>query len=267
MRHNEWEQCLQHPRSAIALPYPTRVDVPKTDFYTVKALAGRVPKMKTVVVGGHTRNIGKTSVMVGLIGGLRGLNWTAVKITQYGHGVCSHDGEPCGCVPTEHPFMLTEEQDAHGRGDTCRYLAAGARRSLWLRAREGQLGEAFPFLEEALGGDDYVIIESNSILEFLTPVVYLAVLDSSALDFKDSALRYLRYADALVPVGSGFSAAAWPGLDPRLLADKPVFPVTPGKYTSQPLCRFVENRLGRQNVGGVPVASTSLVGKGRAWQR
>ena len=200
--------------------------------------------MKTVVVGGHTRNIGKTSVMGGLIQGLRWLDWTAVKITQYGHGVCSRDGEPCGCAPGEHAFVLTEEQDARGRGDTCRYLAAGARRALWLRVREGQLAEAFPALCEALGADDYVMIESNSILGLLRPSVYLAVLDSSARDFKASALRYLARADALIPVQSRINAAAWPSLDPRLLNDKPVFRVASRRYASPDLCRFVGKKLG-----------------------
>ena len=42
-----------------------------------------------VVVGGHSRNIGKTSVVAGLIRRLKHLNWTALKITQYGNGVCA----------------------------------------------------------------------------------------------------------------------------------------------------------------------------------
>ena len=35
-----------------------------------------------VVVGGHSRNIGKTSVVSGLIRRLREYHWTALKITQ-----------------------------------------------------------------------------------------------------------------------------------------------------------------------------------------
>ena len=65
--------------------------------------------MKAVVIGGHTRNIGKTSLMSALIREFEPLGWTAVKITQYGHGICSLDGDPCGCAPEEHPFALTEE--------------------------------------------------------------------------------------------------------------------------------------------------------------
>ena len=213
--------------------------------------------MKIVVVGGHARNIGKTSVMAALIQGLQGLAWTAVKITQYGHGICSRDGEPCGCAPTEHPFVLSEEDDARGRGDTCRYLAAGARRSLWLRVRQGQLAEAFPALWEALGADDHVMIESNSILGLLRPAVYLVVLDSSVRDFKPSARRYVGLADALVTVESRIDAAAWPGLDPRLLSDKPVFSVSPSRYASTDFYRFVWTRLGLQDDDLVLAGPTS----------
>jgi molybdopterin-guanine dinucleotide biosynthesis protein len=38
-----------------------------------------------VVVGGHSRNLGKTSLVAGLIRKFRERNWTALKITQYGH--------------------------------------------------------------------------------------------------------------------------------------------------------------------------------------
>ncbi len=204
--------------------------------------------MKLVVVGGHSRNIGKTSVMAGLIRGLGSLGWTAVKITQYGHGICSMDGQPCGCAPTEHAFVLTEEENPGGRADTCRFLAAGARRSLWLRVREGQLGEALPLLTRALDGDKFVMLESNSILGFMRPDVYLVVLDSSRRDFKASALTYLERADALVPIDSRLDARAWGGLHMRALENKPVFPVVARDYSSRALCRFVRERLGQSEV-------------------
>jgi hypothetical protein len=221
----------------------------------------RVQEMNAVVIGGHTRNIGKTSVMTALINGLRCLDWTAVKITQYGHGICSRDGEPCGCAPREHPFVLSEEGDARGRWDTCRYLAAGARRSLWLRVRQGQLAEAFPALCEALGADDHVMMESNSIMGLLRPAVYLLVVDSSARDFKATARHYLALADALVPVESRIDAAAWTGLDSRLWSEKPVFPVTPSKYASPDLCRFVWKKLGLRDVDLVSAGLTSTARK------
>ena len=39
--------------------------------------------MAVIVVGGHSRSIGKTSVVAGLIARLPEFHWTAFKITQY----------------------------------------------------------------------------------------------------------------------------------------------------------------------------------------
>jgi hypothetical protein len=200
--------------------------------------------MKTIVVGGQARNVGKTSVMANLIRGLHWLNWTAVKITQYGHGICSLDGTPCGCAPGEHPFALTEEKNAAGHSDTCRYLAAGARRSLWLRVRQGELREAWPALQQALEREAYVAMESNSIVALLKPDVYLAVVDSTVKDFKLSAKRYFALADALVPIVPETGKPVAPLLAVPFAATALVFPVPRGKYTSLELCQFVRGRLG-----------------------
>jgi hypothetical protein len=199
--------------------------------------------MKTVVVGGNSRNIGKTSVMTGLIRALRSLDWTAVKITQYGHGICSRNGQPCGCKPKEHPFVLSEENDLHGLADTCRFLAAGARRSLWLRVRQGQLGEAYPLLERAIRDDPFVIIESNSVLAYLQPSLYLVVLNTSKNDFKSSCRQFLDHSSALVTVQEGIDVQKWSAFDRRRLQNKPVFPVTTRNYFSDDLCSFVSGRL------------------------
>src|SRR5438105_2266459 len=95
-----------------------------------------------VVVGGHSRNIGKTSLAAGLIRKLRSFQWTALKITQYGHGVCSHRNEACGCeAEPDHPYALSEEYEPNQR-DTGRFLAAGAVRSFWLRTPTGELSRA-----------------------------------------------------------------------------------------------------------------------------
>jgi molybdopterin-guanine dinucleotide biosynthesis protein len=48
--------------------------------------------MAIVVVGGHSRSVGKTSVVANLIARLPERHWTACKITQFGHGFCSANG-------------------------------------------------------------------------------------------------------------------------------------------------------------------------------
>src|ERR1035438_10509120 len=137
-----------------------------------------------VAVGGHSRNIGKTSVVAGLIRKLRDRKWTAVKITQYGNGVCARDGAACGCEPgTGEAFALSEEY-APGKTDSGRYLAAGAERSFWLRTPAGELGRAAATIRKTLQQSANVIVESNSIVELVRPDVFLMLLDFSCDDFK-----------------------------------------------------------------------------------
>src|SRR5215468_12189011 len=136
-------------------------------------------QMSLVVIGGHSRNVGKTSVVAGLIAALPDYDWTAVKITQYGHGVCSANGEPCDCATGDHSWAISEERDRSGESDTSRFLLAGASRVFWVRTEQGRLAEAVPDVRSILAGSTNAILESNSIVRFLRPDLYLTVLDPS----------------------------------------------------------------------------------------
>jgi hypothetical protein len=140
-----------------------------------------------VVIGGHSRSVGKTSVVVGLISALAEYDWTAVKITQYGHGVCSANGALCDCATDDHSWAISEEKDRSGESDTSRFLVAGAARALWVRTEQGRLAEAMPALRQRLDRARHVMVESNSVLKFLRPDLYLTVLDPGTEDFKNSA--------------------------------------------------------------------------------
>jgi hypothetical protein len=198
--------------------------------------------MSLVVVGGHSRNIGKTSVVAGLIAALPQYNWTAMKITQHGHGICSAVGEPCDCaVEYDHPYAITEES-APGSTDSARFLAAGARRSFWLRTAVGQLGTAAEVIRGIVESSENTIVESNSIMQFWKPDLYIVVLDFETADFKDSALRYLDRADCLVTAGQG--APQWRGVSRRLWESKP-------RFAGAELTQFVEERMRALAVGPV----------------
>ena len=84
---------------------------------------------RVIVVGGHTRSIGKTQLVCDLISAFRPANWIAGKITQYGHGVCAQNGENCACAPDEHVCAINWESQADTGTDSARFLSAGARRS------------------------------------------------------------------------------------------------------------------------------------------
>lgn len=203
--------------------------------------------MAIVVVGGHTRNIGKTSVVAGLIRALPDMRWTAFKITQFGHGVCSANGEPCDCETAEHTIAISEERDGATGTDSARYLEAGAVRSFWVRTRQGQLAEAMPRLrkefERAQRDGGSVIVESNSILRFLRPDLFLTVLDPGTKDFKDSALRYLDRADAVLLPEVEIGRPAWTGVSLKLIEGVPRFPMRLPGYVTQEIAEFVAGRL------------------------
>ena len=201
--------------------------------------------MKTLVVGGNSRNIGKTSLACSLIASRREWEWTALKVTQFGHGICSSTGEPCGCAidDPECPFDITVENGENPACDTARMLRAGARESLWVRAAMGGLGRAMPAVRERIAGRKHVLLESNSVLDFIVPDVYLAVLHFDEQDFKASAARLHERADAFVLPAAAAAAPPWPGFDLSLLARKPIFHVEPPSYCSEETIAFVKARL------------------------
>ena len=201
--------------------------------------------MATLVIGGHSRNIGKTSVVAGIIRALPQFHWTAFKITQYGHGFCTADGAPCDCQTDDHTLAVSAERpDGDATTDSGRYLAAGAARSLWVRARTGMLAEAMPRIRKELAASENAILESNSILQFLRPTLYLSVLDPATADFKDSARLFLDRADALITVERDL-APHWKSISPRLLEGKPAFAVAAPSYLSDELVAWVRDRLER----------------------
>ena len=202
-----------------------------------------------VVVGGHSRNIGKTSVVAGLISALPELRWTAFKVTQFGHGMCSANGEPCDCETAEHTVAVSEERvGGDSTTDSGRYLAAGAVRSFWVRTRQGDLSEAMPRIRKELEGAENAIIESNSIMRFLRPDIYLSVLDPETADFKDSARYFLDRADAvLVPEGV-LGWPQWKGVSLKLMAGTPVLAMRPPMYVTDEVVGFVAGRLGQRQL-------------------
>src|SRR6201998_228310 len=108
--------------------------------------------MAIVIFCGHSRTVGESSMVAGLISALPEFDWTAVKITQHGHGICSANGEACDCATADHSWAISEERDRSGESDTSRFLLAGAARALWVWTEQGRLAEANPGLREPLRG-------------------------------------------------------------------------------------------------------------------
>lgn len=201
---------------------------------------------RLLVVGGQSRNVGKTALVVDLIRAFPEAAWTAVKITQHGHGICAVNGESCTCAPRDHAVALDVETDASGGTDTSRMLAAGARRALWLRTKQGRLAEGLPLLRRELarnrlGTSGNLIVESNSLLGFLSPRLYLAVLDPAVADFKDSARRFLDRANALI--FRRVPESGWPELASERLSNRPAFVQPIGESLPAALRQMVREKF------------------------
>jgi hypothetical protein len=219
--------------------------------------------MKTIIVGGQARDIGKTALVCAIIRAFPQCAWTAVKITGYGPDEYATQGPP---------YSLSEERDARGAGDSSRFLAAGARRSFWLRAPAGQLAPAMPELRAAIAGAANLIIESNRVLECLDPDLYLLLLDPARADFKETAKRFFDRADAYIVVSGPRSRVSGLGSQvpghgsrveghgsrvtglgsrvegprsqvPGSRSEAPVFTIEPGNWFTTALLHFIESCL------------------------
>ena len=233
-----------------------------------------------LVVGGHTRSIGKTQLVCDIIRAFPRTEWIAGKITQYGHGVCARNGENCDCAPTEHACALDWETQVHTGTDSARFLEAGATHSFWLRTKQGYLAEGLPLLREALkqlargrwpatgeqrseiaareapldfrsrgevsGDSTALIVESNSMMQFVRPSLYFAVIDPLKEDFKESAQIALDRAHALVlraDLGDAPPASLWMRLPAQLMRAKPSVLQREGEELPKPLWELVHRML------------------------
>jgi hypothetical protein len=214
---------------------------------------------RVVVVGGHTRSIGKTQLVCDVIAAFPEANWIAGKITQYGHGVCAQNGQDCDCAPDEHICAISWEKRADTGTDSARFLQAGAQRSFWLRTKQGFLAEGMPLLRAALrelnteasGPPANLILESNTLLQFLKPSLYLLVVHPAKADFKESAQLQIDRASALVlrepfpaSAESSDTAANWTGVPLQLLRAKPHFLQREGESLPCGIAEAVRAALG-----------------------
>lgn len=214
-----------------------------------------------------------------LIAAFPSAHWLAGKITQYGHGVCAQNGENCDCAPTEHAVALDWELAGQPLtktdSDSARFLQAGAERAFWLRTKQGYLAEGMPLLRCALANVEAstgqlkgsgvkplldsrlpsdasenglnVIIESNSLLQFVKPSLYVTVFDAAREDFKDSARQMLDRADVFVfrrgLDENDVARPPWLQLPAQLLREKPSLLQREGEPLPEPLFQQVKRIL------------------------
>ena len=204
------------------------------DARTTTGTGRRRYDMAVIVVGGHSRRVGKTSVVSGIIAALAEYRWSAFKITQHRHGPGAAD------AGQNDAWAISEETDRSGGSDTSRFLAAGAERAFLVQTEPDRLAEAMPAVERKLAESKNAIVESNSVLRFLRPDLYLAVIDPATADFKASAEEFLDRANAVIMHRSSGQAHK-----ARITskANRPVFLITPPECVTREIVEFVRKAL------------------------
>ena len=101
-----------------------------------------------------------------------------------------------------------------------------------------------PRIRKILATTQNAIIESNSILRFMKPDLYLTVLDPQTADFKASAQTFLDRADAVLLHSVEHSkSSAWKQVSLKPVIDRPMFAIHPPNYLTPEVVEFVRSRL------------------------
>jgi hypothetical protein len=115
-----------------------------------------------------------------------------------------------------------------------------------VRTEQGRLDEAMPALRAKIAAARNAILESNSVLKFLRPDLYLTVLDPATADFKTSAREFLDRASAVILHGA--NGTAWPGVSVK--PGSPVFKIAPPPYVTPEIAEFVRGKLAEVSAVG-----------------
>ena len=104
-----------------------------------------------------------------------------------------------------------------------------------------------PALRKRLESAENVMLESNSVMKFIRPDLYLTVLDPATEDFKKSAQEFLDRADAVIlREGRG---AAWEKVSLKPVAGRPLFKIAPPPFVTPEIVEFVKSRASERVTG------------------
>lgn len=165
-----------------------------------------------LIIGGASRNVGKTSLILHLIEEYRRtFPVTCIKVTsirQEEHRFHGNHTELRG-----NNFAVKEETSVNGHKDTCRMLKAGADRVFYIETPDHLISRAFSsFLQQAAPAGP-LICESRHLRRIVRPGLFLLLRHFDQTLIKPDFETYERLADLVVTIPEQASGPAY-------LADK-----------------------------------------------
>ncbi len=134
----------------------------------------KMRKLKNMlVVGGASRNVGKTELVCGLVRRLgAGREIISLKISGINAGNDPHHGNH---EDKPEKFHLLEETNLDGVKDSSKMLLAGASRSFYLRCKDEYLQEAVYEFLSGVDKDAVIICESISVRKVIEPGLFILI--------------------------------------------------------------------------------------------
>lgn len=154
---------------------------------------------KILMIGGATRNVGKTSFIYQIIKNLSEKNIiVAIKIkTIYENDNFFH-GKDINPLKENEKYRITKENDISGNEDTSKMLNAGAYKVFKIKTKNKFILEALSELNTLISDDNFIICESNSLREFIIPGLFIMIKHIKSEEIKPSALKLEKFADKII---------------------------------------------------------------------
>jgi molybdopterin-guanine dinucleotide biosynthesis protein len=137
-------------------------------------------------IGGSCSNAGKTTIACSLLRYFKkdGLQkWGAIKYTK-----------------TELYASLVDDRAALSQKDkdTGRFIAAGSDEVLWVKSPPQDLNELLPMAMDRMSRVDGLIVEGNSVIEFLNPDIVIFIFRNKKTLWKDGIERLVGISDIII---------------------------------------------------------------------
>ena len=145
-------------------------------------LNGLLTTKKVITVSGSHKGVGKTALSETLLANLP--RFTAIKITMSAQDIGLYDDAGHLMVPDT---------------DTYRMKKSGAEKVLWIRTTEDEItGLMIKALKRVGDKNSRLLIEGNSILQYINPTLACFVTTASIDSMKPSRIKALKKADLCV---------------------------------------------------------------------
>lgn len=155
---------------------------------------------KFLIIGGATRNVGKTTLTCKIIDNFsKNNNIIGVKIKTINENDSFFHGRDNNPLKENENYRIAEEKISGSGSDGERMLVAGAKKVFKIKARYNYLKTAFEELIESIKIDNYSFVcESNSIVEHINSKIYFLIISKNNIEIKPSAKRNKKYADRII---------------------------------------------------------------------